>query len=264
MKKICLLSVGLCSLLLGGCARYYYQPNTVNAPLLSDKNQLHIAGTIGGGEETYDNRSGNRLLMDIQGAFSPVRHLGIMANYSTWNYWADRIDVPAGHVDAHASLGEIGVGTYFTRGNKDRAQFVGEIYAGFGKGNLESDVDLKVNKFFIQPGLGLRHKVIDAAFHLRYSMINYYDLNSNGRNMQYLIDHNLFDPYRNEGIEDGLKVFIEPSFTLRTGYKFLRFQMNWTLSAPISHVPWNHNGSRFSFGIYFSLEEALDLSRKQK
>jgi len=262
MKKLFILLSGI-GLLCTGCNRYYYKPNAVNAPLFTGANQLHIAGDgmISNSENNTDG--GNSYFFDVQAAYSPINHLGIIANYSTWAFRPTNLDFSTGNVDANAHLAEIGIGGYVTSG-QGKAKFVADLYAGGGAGLLKSDVDMKARRFFIQPGIGMRHPAVDLAFNMRISSIKYYDFDDNGRGMNYLLDHNLYDPNRKERMDENNYLFWEPSFTVRSGYKFIKAQFQWALAADISNVRWNYNGSRFTFGLYFSLEDALDLAKKSK
>ncbi|HTN47566.1 MAG TPA: hypothetical protein VL098_14540 [Flavipsychrobacter sp.] len=261
MKNLTLIVLG--SVLFGAssCSRYYYKPNAVNAPLLTDKNQFHIAGAGSISSITDDDNSegGNFSFFDVQASYSPVKHLGIIANYSTWAFRADNIDFSKGNVDADAHLAEIGLGTYMASG-QGRTKFVADIYAGGGAGSLKSDVDMRARRLFIQPGVGFRHPAVEVGFNMRFSNIKYFDLDDHGRGTAYLTTQNLFDVQRNERIDDRSYFFLEPALTLRTGYKFIKAQFNWTLATELSNVRWNYSESRFTVGLQFNLEEALQLA----
>src|SRR5260221_6385437 len=99
------------------CSRYYYKPNAVNTPLFTEGGQAHLnlAGSFGGVSKEYD---GNTSFFDVQGSVSPVNHLGIIANYSTYAYRADKPDAASGNVDANAHLLEAGIGGYYSKGKK--------------------------------------------------------------------------------------------------------------------------------------------------
>src|SRR5262249_34071577 len=147
-------------IVIGGssCHRYYYKPNAVNAPLFTDGGQGHInlGGSIGGSSKQYD---GNTYFFDAQGSVSPVNHLGIIANYSTYAYRPDDPDIAGGNVNAHAHLLEAGVGGYYAKGRKFK--MVADGYVGYGGGLINSDVNMRVHRFFVQPGIGVRSPGFD-------------------------------------------------------------------------------------------------------
>lgn len=263
MKKL-LYDVLVSSLIFGSsCNRYYYKPNAVNAPMFTDGGQFHIAGAGMTSHFQENSGGGNSYFFDMQAAYSPIKHLGIIGNYSTYAYRPDNVDFAAGHVDADAHLAEAGVGTYIV-GGKGRAKMVADIYAGGGAGSIMSDVDMKVRRVFIQPGIAMRHPAVDVGFNLRISNVKYTDLDDNGRGQSYLLGQNLFDPQRNKRIDDGSYFFLEPAFTVRAGYKFIKAQLQWVLATELSNVRWNYNAGRFTVGLHFSLEDALQMARESR
>ena len=241
------------------CSRYYYKPNAVNTPLFTEGGQAHlnVAGSFGGVSDEYD---GNTSFVDLQGSVSPVNHLGIIANYSTYSFRPDQPDAANGNVDGKAHLLEAGVGGYYAKGKKFK--LVVDGYVGYGGGNIKSDVDMKVKRFFVQPGIGVHSPWFDAAFNLRISNVKYTDFNAKGRSIDYLQQQNLIT---SEGrrIDNNSYTFAEPSFTIRGGYKFAKIQLQMVLAQDLSNTRWNYNAARFSAGFYFSLEDVLEKSREK-
>ena len=241
------------------CHRYYYKPNAVNTPLFTDGGQGHInlAGSIGGGNKDYD---GNTYFFDAQGSISPVNHLGIIANYSTYSYHANDPDATNGNVNARAHLLEAGVGGYYAKGKKFK--MVADGYVGYGGGLINSDVNMRVRRFFVQPGIGVRSPGFDAAFNLRISNVKYSDFDAKGHDNEYLTQKNLIN---SEGrrIDDKNYTFLEPSFTIRAGYKFAKVQLQMVLAQELTPVEWNYNAARFSAGFYFSIEDAIQGAKSK-
>lgn len=261
MKKI-IYSALVSMLVLGSsCNRYYYKPNAVNAPMFTDGGQFHVAGAGMTSHFEDNNDGGNSYFFDIQAAYSPIKHLGIIGNYSTYAYRPDNVDVAAGHVDADAHLAEAGIGTYIV-GGKGKAKMIADIYAGGGGGSIRSDVDMNVRRLFIQPGIAMRHPAVDVGFNLRITNVKYMDFDDNGRGQNYLIDQNLYDYQRSERMDERSYFFLEPAFTVRAGYKFIKAQFQWVLATELSNVRWNYNAGRFTVGLHFSLEDALDMAKE--
>ena len=253
---------GLVSCTLFSCNRYYYQPNSVNTPSLSDAGDVHVvANGSFGYDEVNDTKSRTRVL-NLQAAASPVNHLGIIAGYTNYIYHIrENPDPASGKVNASAHLWELGAGGYYTAAENRRGmKLVTDIYAGLGTGGLKSDVAADATRYFLQPGIGLKGPYFDAFFNLRFSAIKYRNFDALGRDEQYLKNKNLVN-YEGQRIDGQTYVFVEPAFTVRGGYRFIKCQMQLTLSQALSNVDWNHNEALFTVGIYFGLEELLRMAR---
>ncbi|TDX01710.1 hypothetical protein [Dinghuibacter silviterrae] len=236
------------------CNRYYYRPNAVNTPLFTGGGQAHFAGTMGvSGESKSNGNDWGSEFYNLQAAISPVNHLAVLLDYSSYNYHTNNPD-NNGNVNASAHLLEGAVGGYYAKGRKFK--LVTDLFVGYGAGPIWSDVNMNIDRFYVQPGIGVRSPWFDAAFNLRISNVNYSHFNANGHDNAYLQDHALIDTggVRIDGRSYG---FLEPAFTIRGGYRFLKFQMQTVFAQDVSNVPWHYNGFMFTVGIYFSLEDAL-------
>lgn len=255
----CLSGLACCTLF--ACNRYYYQPNSVNAPALSDAGDVHVvANGSFGSDQINDTKSRTRVL-NLQAAASPINHLGIIGGYTSYNYHIRQNPDPAeGKVNADAHLWEIGLGGYFTAAESRRGmKLVTDIYAGMGSGALNSDISAKATRYFLQPGIGIKGPYFDAFFNLRFTGVKYRDFNALGRDDQYLKDKNLIS-YEGKRIDGQTYAFVEPGFTVRGGYKFIKCQMQLTLCQALSNVDWNYNEALFTVGIYFGLEDLLRMA----
>jgi hypothetical protein len=256
MKRLCLFSTLLILLATVSCNRYYYKPNGVNTPLFTDGGQAHLnaAGSIGA-----DDNDGNSYVFDLQGSVSPIKHLGIIANYSTWSYRPDYPDEGTGHVNLDSRLLEGGIGTYYASKGK-KVKLVTDLYVGYGVGSFKSDIDMKMRRFFVQPGIGIRSPWFDAAFNLRVINMKFTDFNAKGRDDNYLMSQNLIDQIGRR-IDSKNYTFAEPSLTIRAGYKFAKVQLQMVLANDITNAAWDYSPARFTAGLYFTLEDALDAAR---
>jgi len=256
--RITLLFLALPLIFLSSCARYYYKPNAVNSPLFTKGGQAHvsIAGGIGSGNDNEEDRT---TFADLQASFSPINHLGFIGSYSTFSYRPYTPDAASGHVSANAHLVEGGVGGYYASGGR-KVKMVAELYVGGGVGKISSDVDMDVTRYFVQPGIGMRSPWVEAVFNLRWVSLNYSHLDDNGRGNTYLLDHQLVDIY-NRGITKGNFIFVEPALTIRGGYKFIKVQLQLVGALPVSVVPWNYNGTRYTVGLQFAVEDLLEMAK---
>ncbi len=258
MKKLYLLAIPAI-IAMSSCSRYYYQPNAVNTPLFTDGNQLHLSGA-GSISSMEDNGNRSRSsYFDINAAYSPIKHLGVIGNYTTWAFRPENIDFSKAEVDADAHFFDLGVGGYVVSG-QGKSKFVSEVYAGGGSGSIKSDVNMDARRIFIQPGIGFRHPVVEVGLAMRLSNMKFSNLNDNGRGVSYLEQQRLIDAKRNLRITDGSYWFWEPAVTCRIGYKFMKAQFQWSFANAISYVPWHYNGSHFTIGLHTNLEDILEIS----
>ena len=232
-----------------GCSRFYYNSNAVNAPLLTEAGQMHVTGSLDYG--------GDEPAIDIQGAWSPVNHLGIIANLSSLKQSQGDQGILGQQPAVVARMAEAGAGYYYAYGSK-KISLVLDIYGGPGIGYFKSDINSNFARFFVQPGIGMRTHFAELVFNWRMSGIHYFNLNTNGNNDTYLEQQNLLTT-NGRRIDHGSYVFSEPSITLRAGYKVLKFQVQYVWVNSLSNVPWNYNTGIFSFGLAFKLEEAKNL-----
>ncbi len=250
MKNRGLLLVVLLSLLLSGCTKYYYCPNDVNVPLLTDKNQFHIDGSLGSSDFVNIN--------NLQMSYSPLNHLGLIGNCATYS------GSGGSGSEGSAHLLEIGAGYYYA--TQGRVKLVGDIYGGFGGGKMNSDVNMNFRRFFIQPGIGLRGRYFDLALSWRIVNVKYYNFDANGQTDDYLSSQNLID-YTGRRIDNGSYTFFEPCLTLRAGGRLLKFQFQLVGVNNIGYIPWNYETSEGSIGLCFNIEDmierAADRDRKK-
>lgn len=254
MNKCYVYTFLIFSLFLGACNRYYYKPAGINDPLFTKGGQVH-AGFSGSSQEDGNDRS---YFTDIQLGYSPIDHLGLLGSYSTYAYRPyDKTVVPA-----NAYIAEGAAGAYAAFGG-EKTKMIVDLYAGGGGGSLSSDVDMKLRKLFIQPGIGMRSKIFDAVVNLRFSNIKYSDFNANGHDSSYLYEHHLVDTISGKSIDRGSYTFYEPGITIRVGYKFVKAQFQSVFALPISLVSWHYNGLRFTVGLHLNLEDALAMAKKK-
>jgi hypothetical protein len=266
-KRSSVLKVGFWCLMLAigtsSCSRYYYRPNSVNAPLLANAGDVHIMGGIMPDETDELNYSRtDNTIWGVQMAASPIKHIGIIGSYTKYKCDITSNTRPEeGMVDARANVWDIGAGGYYIIREKDRGlKFLVDMYAGYGWGDMKSDVNMDLNKIFLQPGIGLRTDYFDVAFNLRFNGVKYSNLQTNGMSDNYLDIHGIVTDY-GKSIVDKRHFFVEPAFTIRGGYKFVKAQMQVTHASAIQNVPWRYNSTLFTAGIYFALEDLLRLKK---
>jgi hypothetical protein len=219
-----------CSVLLifSACNSHIYVPNTVNEPLLKEKYEF----------------KGSVSPSNLQASFAILNNIAIMAN---GQYVYDFVDVDDSDddelfTDDDTRGGVIEGAVGFFKPLDPKKRMVLDVYAGYGKGSFKTlaegynsnsgmlinDYLLRshFNKFFIQPGIGFAHPVIEAAFTSRFSILKFHNLYAGSKAFENEPDRRI--NYLNIGAKT--LPFYEPAFTFRVGYKYVKFQMQLMFS----------------------------------
>ena len=218
------------------CNRDIYVPNQVNAPLLKEKNEFKA----------------NLSLSNWQAAYAVSDNIAIMVNgqYVSRAFWFDNDDNNNDDdlfVDKNTRGGllEGGVGFFKALDTKQRAVF--DVYAGYGNGAFKtlegayssapdgtSKIDYQLrtqfHKFFVQPSFGLSHKVVEAAFTPRFSIVKFYNQTMGVKAFEN--DTQRRDNFLRLG--DNAVPFFEPAFTVRVGYRYVKFHAQLMFSVPMN------------------------------
>ncbi|MCD4664562.1 MAG: hypothetical protein K8R68_04760, partial [Bacteroidales bacterium] len=216
----------LIAVLLISCHSNEYIASTVNAPIFNDKGQFEgcfLAGTNG---------------FDLQLAYTPIYHLGIIASGS----FDDRENSEDDTFHKHKSF-EFGLGYY----KKIKEKFAFEAYGGYGFGNMEGYYNETVNfdfwiinstlnfedydkaeyrKYFIQPLIGYCGRVFEGGVALRFAGVD-----------MTVIDENISE----------FLVFWEPVVVAKVGHKHVKFISQLGLCLPIGYET-THDGTPILFG----------------
>jgi len=219
-------------LVASSCAPVYV-PNARNSPLFTKAGELQGSVQFGNG-------------LDLQGAVSVTKHIGLMANYS----YADRKSNPydTDNLDEYHyhNFFEGGVGYYENQGN-----WCYEIFAGYGKGEGASydtyawwgsqseRATGKYERYFIQPAFGLNKNIMHVSFVPRISIVNFTEFSND------LVTY---------PIDDNPRVFIEPAVigrvNLMENHLFFVFQAGVSFPAT-SNLYYEYRPFQFSTGMGF-------------
>ena len=250
MKTSLWAILGFGLIALSSCNRYYYQTNSVNAPMLGKQHDVNISASA--------DRWSESPTFNLQAAYSPAPHIGVIGGWSNFSFRTSDPRPEEGNVNAHASLLEIGAGGYYPIFNTDRGlELTVDTYVGYGGGSLKSDVNMDFSRTYIQPGFNLSTSYFDAGIHTRFSGIKYRNFDSNGYDEEYIRQQHL------EGITDRRHYFFEPALTLRGGYKFIKLQAQFVATVPMGQIDWNYNESQLTLGLYFSIDDLMNFVRSR-
>jgi hypothetical protein len=203
---------------LESCHTHTFLPQTQNVPLFTKDSQLQVSSAL-----TYRSA-------ELQLAYSPLNHLGVIANGFLGNY---------------SRMGELGVGAYYSYDNK----FITEMYGGYGSGYNQAkikkesfgfnsltqngyynyDINLKTNWFFIQPDVGIRFnnkislalsaKVCYWTFPKYYYYAERWESDHSNPSIVYLGKKDSIN------ITNGKQVTFEPAITFKVGGKYAKFMI---------------------------------------
>lgn len=210
--------VSLLFLLLAWGCRPLYTPNPTNIPLFSEAGEGQ--GSLSIGSNGYN----------LQLAWAPVEHLGLMVNANSYSVFTDSAFVRK----FRHNFAEAGIG-YWTRLNKYLRQ---EIYVGVGGGfNGEDPLRYHYTRLFFQPNIGISRRYIDVGFSPRIAFVTHHATETAGG--------------RSEFADQG--VFLEPAMTFRAGYDQIKFQMQIHRSFDLGGAAYTSQDWTVGFGIHITL-----------
>jgi hypothetical protein len=220
----------------------YYVPSVPNTPLLSEKGDIsfNLMGTAA------SNRNG----VEAQAAYVPVKHVGLIARYSS-----SKSDDDIDYVKFNGF--ELGAG-YVNQLSHD---VLFEAYAGLGKGNILNHHHTgfsKVNlyQYFLQPAIGLNNdkKTIQLGLVSRFSGV------------KFKITSASFDRQREPFNDDQMKkldekpfhIFWEPGLVFRFGWKEMLFHTSFSYSSDLSSSKLQR--SKQIFSILAAFDPGIEIS----
>ncbi|MFH0866302.1 MAG: hypothetical protein V1904_08905 [Bacteroidota bacterium] len=220
--------------LFSGCVHYYYAPNAHNVPMFQEKGEVRLAGVRSYG--SYHEGT------EFQGAFSITDKIGIIGN----SYTAQGGDKEKNNY-SEGSYYEAGCG-YF---KPVLEKFVFETYGGIGFGNVENRYkdygysNLDFYKYFLQPSFGFTTKFFDAVWSVRlcglyYDRIDDHTIQDDKENTEYINNHKFSYLY-------------EPAFTFRIGWKYLKIQIQYSISINSNYPEFPMDGANLNIGLYLSI-----------
>lgn len=251
MKNIFLLL--LMAINVVSCTHMYYAPNTANIPLLTEKDEMRINAFYASGSESKF-RGG-----ELQVAYALKKNWGVMLN----GFTGGRTENTGSYDEkGHGTYGEIGLG-YSTTFDKNKF-WVSEVYAGAGKGVVESDYGMGdrstigLTKIFLQPSLGFKSKHVEVGLSSRMGIVNWktkesiimYPKNADQLpDLQYVADHPSFFVF-------------EPGFIVRAGGENVKVQTGFTLSN--SKISSRSSGASLGESCTFNLGISFRFNTRTK
>lgn len=224
------------------CHRNIYVPNTQNVTLFQDKGDTQV--NVGYSNLQVAHAIGNNIGLMLNSQYT----LGDKTSPSYGNALFE--DTPS-----KRNIIEIGAGYFDTVNDKG---FNFEIYGGAGIGEIEFQPRpenaqdyfyAKNSRFFIQPAFGFSKTIVDLAFSMRFSHLNYF--NSATSNYQYNPEASASEQDLNN-LENSSYSFVEPAITFRVGWKYVKFHTQIVVPYQIGGRNINHQGN-INVGIHVNL-----------
>lgn len=241
MKKPFLIPYLLAAgVFLASCNKYIYVPNTVNAPLLKEKYEF----------------KGSVSPTNYQAAFAVANKVAVMANGQyvyRWDLDNDGNDKNDNDLflDKYTRGGVFEGAVGFFQPLDKKKKMVFDTYAGFGAGRFKTldraytdanssgiitdyQLTTKFSKFFVQPSIGFVHPVFEAVFSSRVSVLNFYGMGVGDK--AFAGDVTQREDFLNIG--KGTHALLEPAFTFRVGYKYVKFQSQLSFMVPFEDASY--------------------------
>lgn len=238
------------SFLLTGCSHYYYCPPMQNVPLFKEKNEVRAAGSLGGGDEisTYD----------FQAAYSCTDKFAVVLNYmGAWGgnrddkNWGrgDYVDAGIGYFKPlndfciFETFGGLGGSYQYHEYSSSSTSFSGNTEYFYGQS------DLVFSAVYLQPSIGITFNAFDVILAARASNVYFHRVRSEiDEGSAEYGNINMLSMNRNA-------VLVEPSLTLRGGWKYVKLQVQVVSSYNLAHPDLAFEDGKISLGLSFLFAE---------
>jgi hypothetical protein len=228
-------------LFIGSCAPKYYMPNGHNVPMFKERGEARASLSSISVSEAQG--------VDLQTAFAISSNTALMLNGFFVNKSGIH-DSTGQEFGASGLLLEAGAG-YFMPINR---LMVFEVYGGGGGGNLKhrylqgGGASFSVIRGFVQPQFGISSRVVDAAFSLRLCGLGYTGISNHAQHDADIQQVNYLEAHP-------FSVLVEPSITLRGGWKYVKLQLQFIWSVNLSHPDFPQDHYASGIGLTFSFAE---------
>lgn len=237
---VCLAAFSVC--LYG--QHYYYSPNSIHNPVLTQKNDATLGLGLGWGADFS--------ALELHGVFSPVPYGALMLNgYMGGAQGVRNMEEPG----ASLRFLELGVGAYYPleRG-------YASVFAGAGQGNMynyygeENFSSFTMRRYFLQPSLMYQDKYFRCGVALRLTRITYPQGESS-------FDISEYELTAIKKIEDDSPFFL-PELGLTGGFVLSPCVIAVNLTSVFPDTP-GLNFSRFNMSLMLTFELSK-FRKKQK
>jgi hypothetical protein len=216
------------SLMLSSCLTVY-APNAVNTPLLQEKGEFKAAIASN----------------NLQLSTALTDHVGVMVNGYLNSHTSDDKTFRNNGKGAEAGIG------YFTH-TDNRITY--EAYGGVGLYNVRireasgaKTFDADATKYFLQPSVGWVNQYVEVALSPRLTVMKYGQPEIRG----YSTDEQVMNYF--DTVNQKAHAFMEPTLTVRGGYRFVKLQLQIGHSYKLSKGGINNDTGIGSIGLIFDI-----------
>lgn len=250
--------------------QYYYAPSENNLLTLSKKNDLQLSGTVSLSEKSIKN---------IQVGYSPIRHIGIIANYmrydNTNNVYPFEYSPDTWSNDNEMTSKSIAVGGYIFRKKPFLLRpllpkkllpengFLFDVYAGIGNGAIDrfyqdgrTEVNLRFNKWFVRGGVHYRFGSLGASYTFQYSQLNYTSLFVHAN--PFMFPYDVFEELEDNNVVDTYASTFRIEYGIKYGKVIFSHTNYW------EELAFGENALRAytSLGVIFNIDEFFRKAEK--
>ena len=218
------------AVIFSSCAAVYV-PNVAHTTFYEEGGDLSVSGFVG--TTGYDGQVSAAITNNLYlyGAASYLKEDSTSyedEDYLKHNYQEGAIGFyhcmgSSGRYTMHMGMGHGEAEAY------DRYEFFGEN---------KVTADGKYRKYFFQCALGMSKDIVDLGGSIRYSYVDFYKFNSNREDygtVEHIFNH-----------------FLEPSFFVRVGYKYIKWHFQYSLAFGLKdESPFDYKINRISMGLTF-------------
>jgi hypothetical protein len=215
------------------CSPIFYQPNTINIPLISEEGEHRFSAN-------YTMGDADGLEMQYAGTIGPNMALMLNGMYLSKNN--------EGNFHGFGSMIEGGLGFYNPMGKYWSFNLFGGGALGRGQVKNESNnqASFDYNRLFFQPSIGIRYKWFETGLAFRVCGINYTSINNT------LVEYK--DRMSLNEFSRKTVILIEPGLVIRAGFKNVKVQLSfnelyWLNKPEFSNDFLNYANSAISLGI---------------
>jgi len=221
------------------CGPKYYAPNIQNVPLLKERGDAQISGSIS--EYSYEIQSATAITNNFAAQFN-------LASFHNSNTSEDETST----VTQNGKYAEFGAGYY--NGGLTPIIFESYLLGGLGSSNniytdqnvmsdTRGNLDSKFSKLSFQQNLGIKYKYFEFALSGRISRVDLFNYSGN------LIYQNI-DQVNYLDVNNGFFI-VEPALTLRVGLEEAKMQIQFQRSHNLTNSRFNQHESSISIGLQF-------------
>lgn len=143
-------------------------------------------------------------------------------------------------------IGDIATFEAFAGAGGGKVSFNRSYQETLGNSTTFDRYSAKTFRYFFQPNIGIKTDFADFALSMRISNLKFSNIDTSGYTGSNLIEYDISD------LDKHNYTFFEPALTVRFGYKYVKFHMQFIYIILTSPYPLNHYPYNFNVGLTFN------------